>query len=996
MLLRVYSSTHHPEPIYVCPYSAASCRNIFSSLDHSSSNRKKTKDDISTERESNRGVLLTIGRGDGSDLALPPSAKAVSRSHFRIILLSSLSLSSSLSSSIEESCGDMIDDKHKHNNNRDINDNHGSNHQHLPPPLISWTAIPSTDEEKAACCIDGSSTKKQQQDVISNSILAVEDVGSRFGTFVTMIKTTTTTGSENKNENDKEDMTKTITTTQRVPTKGRIIIPSTVTTFKVRCGPEMIDNNQAKLASTALTRSTRRSSRHHQSQMSQQSQLAPLQQQQQQPCIITIERASLIVTHSRLNEMERSTLRTAIPWLGGTLSNEFVVPSLSQSQSQMGVMNEDYNNIGISTVGSGNDKGTSLLVTSEDATATAKGVCAWAMDIPTVTMGWIRAALESAATMNSSSSLSSSIKSSNFVLPLTKEYAPSGGFEGVRGGGGGEGKINNNNGSSNKEGKINGNDNDTSSLPPPRERLSNYIMLSLTAGEGETLCRCGGAEIIPLYVKKGKEGKNNDRKRNDEVVEETTWKDESWWRDLDDRLLAEHNSRDDNCDSVINSSNRNKKKIAVVWLDVQSSRTKEIRDHLVSRMRQREREEEREKRKKSGGGSSIMKGPKIYCVSAREIAVAISSGVVLRDVGGNTIQQIDCIFDGNGNRSGHSTGDSDGGEDIRVITDQNNIKNERVETIEMMQSSSPAVAIKARTKVTNAKEKRGRNSISQDTGSGGGGGWMISGKRRKKDTDERKSDSIDVNKSTSTLDPSQMTVNSSANEVDTTAVVDNRTRVITKKRGHEGDDGRPHRRQCRDNRNGNDDLRRPLKKKVQRRKPLVVTSDGWLLIAGEEQQDKTGSCRSHHRRTYEEVAEILGGVTTMGVEAVTESRRNLVVATTVRELEESRRRKMQPNNCEKGTDHKRFQKNPIIAGSGLHSIAGVRMKSMVPGDCERRRVLESSQRELDKEQRAADELFAGVAGGRGVTTGSRGSAIRSFFGANRGIKKGGGRLDKSR
>merc|ERR1712238_381733 len=100
----------------------------------------------------------------------------------------------------EESCGDMVDDKHKHNNNRDINDNHGSNHQHLPPPLISWTAIPSTDEEKAACCIDGSSTKKQQQDVISNSILAVEDVGSRFGTFVTMIKTTTTTGSENKNE----------------------------------------------------------------------------------------------------------------------------------------------------------------------------------------------------------------------------------------------------------------------------------------------------------------------------------------------------------------------------------------------------------------------------------------------------------------------------------------------------------------------------------------------------------------------------------------------------------------------------------------------------------------------------------------------------------------------------------------------------------------------------------------------------------------------------
>merc|ERR1712238_282643 len=51
-----------------------------------------------------------------------------------------------------------------------------------------------------------------------------------------------------------------------------------------------------------------------------------------------------------------------------------------------------------------------------------------------------------------------------------------------------------------------------------RESLSNYIMLSLTAGEGETLCRCGGAEIIPLYVKKGKEGKNNDRKRNDELL----------------------------------------------------------------------------------------------------------------------------------------------------------------------------------------------------------------------------------------------------------------------------------------------------------------------------------------------------------------------------------------------------------------------------------------------------------------------------------------------
>ena len=64
-------------------------------------------------------------------------------------------------------------------------------------------------------------------------------------------------------------------------------------------------------------------------------------------------------------------------------------------------------------------------------------------------------------------------------------------------------------------------------------------------------------------------------------------------------------------------------------------------------------------------------------------------------------------------------------------------------------------------------------------------------------------------------------------------------------------------------------------------------------------------------------------------------------------------------------DFKRFRKNVFIPGS----TSLIRFRSVLPRESERLRQLELAERELEKNEREAEELFH-----------DRGGGIRSFFG----------------
>ena len=71
---------------------------------------------------------------------------------------------------------------------------------------------------------------------------------------------------------------------------------------------------------------------------------------------------------------------------------------------------------------------------------------------------------------------------------------------------------------------------------------------------------------------------------------------------------------------------------------------------------------------------------------------------------------------------------------------------------------------------------------------------------------------------------------------------------------------------------------------------------------------------------------------------------------------------------------KKFKKNLVIAGAGLHQIEPVRFISVLPKESERQRELEAMQNALDQQQRLADSLFSGEESRKG---------IRSYFGRGR-------------
>ena len=138
-----------------------------------------------------------------------------------------------------------------------------------------------------------------------------------------------------------------------------------------------------------------------------------------------------------------------------------------------------------------------------------------------------------------------------------------------------------------------------------------------------------------------------------------------------------------------------------------------------------------------------------------------------------------------------------------------------------------------------------------------------------------------------------------------------------------------------------------------KRKHLPKTADGWLLAAPQSARE-----RGAYRSTVAEIDIDAGSEE--DVAAVTERRSNLVVRNNaeVRELQRLQR-SVQRRDGRKGRavrDFKQFRKNVVICGSDLLETH-IRLRSVLPKETERQRQLDITQRELEREQQAADALF---------------------------------------
>jgi hypothetical protein len=131
---------------------------------------------------------------------------------------------------------------------------------------------------------------------------------------------------------------------------------------------------------------------------------------------------------------------------------------------------------------------------------------------------------------------------------------------------------------------------------------------------------------------------------------------------------------------------------------------------------------------------------------------------------------------------------------------------------------------------------------------------------------------------------------------------------------------------------------------------LPTTDNGWLVAP-------KGSSRSKYKRDLTHTIDIAESAETEICQLIVHNRKVTHQLVSV------------SSNAQ---DFKRFKKNSIIAGSRMHSISEIRMVSLLPQESERRRDLEVNQEEQNKQERAADALFADESG-----RGRRG--IRSFM-----------------
>ena len=148
-----------------------------------------------------------------------------------------------------------------------------------------------------------------------------------------------------------------------------------------------------------------------------------------------------------------------------------------------------------------------------------------------------------------------------------------------------------------------------------------------------------------------------------------------------------------------------------------------------------------------------------------------------------------------------------------------------------------------------------------------------------------------------------------------------------------------------------------------RRMQLVQASDGWMVTA------PSGKERYKLKRSVHEMNE-LGEENAR--DAADTIRMNLIVRTKA-EVEAIRVSGLKNTKKRGSKDFKRFVKNSIIPGIKEHTFSGIQLVSVSANESDRRRELEEEEANLERQQRAADDLFS--EGGLRIGGGS----IRNFF-----------------
>ena len=455
----------------------------------------------------------------------------------------------------------------------------------------------------------------------------------------------------------------------------------------------------------------------------------------------------------------------------------------------------------------------------------------------------------------------------------------------------------------------------------PNSILKNYTILSLMESEAEMMCTCAGATIKKLYL-----------------TEMKSWQQDDFF----DNLVKENEDKG----SIL------------CWLDCTSRKVKKGKSYLQKKMKMA---------KETGFG--------LRCISQKGIAKAISSLVSLSDVDGielkiertnhvqletsndlQTINDVKCdekksMNVNNDNIEQQVNQKSLSSKNLNTISEDNEIIDEIMSNndspkLQEKNSNENKEILSHSKKLGESTPEQNENNFNfseqsqpKDKQNDNGSGWIsVSQKRPKKN--EWVSRSKPPNKKRNRGEESQSSAGCWMSS-------------------HKS---RSQRREVSDNniyQPGLEELEDidKISNEGKKKMSLPAAKDGWLVAP-------KGKARSKYMR---KVTEIVNDQEVIVESAQTETC-NLVVSKSkpVNQISNV------SNNNITTKDFKRFRKNSIIPGARMHSITQIQFVSLLPKESERQKALELSQIELDREQSAADELFAD-------NTGRKKQGIRAFL-----------------
>lgn len=453
-------------------------------------------------------------------------------------------------------------------------------------------------------------------------------------------------------------------------------------------------------------------------------------------------------------------------------------------------------------------------------------------------------------------------------------------------------------------------------VPAKRKRiLAGYKVLSLMPSEGETLCKCTGATLIPLYTQGGIA-----------KADMKIWQNDEFWATLE--------------------SQQKEDRLVVVWLDSASKRMKKQKDYLANKMEELKR---------------VQNGFMISCIDQKSCAIAISSGQHLIDSEGNELTTMQSLGDNEVQAHEPLVDKNSVDDNMEDVVDSDATVEEEQSQVPDPVNEDPDIAPRSETPLATTKKNRedatqgtvhvGDTSITKDivpeikvvdTDS-------VSQAGRKKEKRSKKQSGW-MTTSTSTTKIIQKSSESSPSN----------SQVSSRHNPQEHDDV--------EMRGGDNEIEEEVhegiskenkKNSGNKKLKLQQSGDGWYIAAPQ------GKKRSKYKRSRAELSKM--GEIDFKEPAETEFVQGLIV----RSKEDLK--KMQQSNG-KTKDFKKFKKNSIIPGARMHSISQIRLVSVLPKESERQKELQNMHSDLEREQKAGDSLFENDGGGK-----KRGKGIRNYF-----------------